>query len=64
MAAEKKDLEGRAQKLEDNLKEAIQGHLAPVRHKIDADTPVDKILSLIGGMMEVSSLTKIVIGLL
>lgn len=53
MAAEKRDLEGRAQKLEENLKEAVHGHLMPVRHKIDADTPVDKVLSLLGGLMEV-----------
>ena len=54
LAAEKKDLEGRALVLEENLKEAVQSRLLPVRHKIDSETPVDKMLNLLSSLMEVS----------
>lgn len=53
LCEEKKTLEDRAQHLEKNLKEAVQGQLAPARYKIDADTPVEKIMTLLGSMIEV-----------
>lgn len=53
LCEEKKTLEDRALQLEQNLKEAVQGQLAPARHKIDADTPVEKIISLLSAMIEV-----------
>lgn len=35
------------------MKEAVEGQLAPVRYKIDADTPVEKIISLLSSLIEV-----------
>lgn len=53
LCEEKKTLEDRAQRLEQNLKEAVQGQLAPARYKIDADTPVEKIVRLLSSIIEV-----------
>lgn len=53
LCEEKKTLADRAEKLERDLKEAVQGQLAPVRHKIDADTPVEKMISLLTSMIKV-----------
>lgn len=53
LCEEKKTLEERAEQLEQTLKEAVQGQLAPARLKIDADTPVEKIISLLSALMEV-----------